>query len=63
MLMRMLLHLRTAYHLGVVAVRAITNAFNCGEDLSSSLVAKEICAVVGTDSPGNLTSVLVSEGG
>jgi len=51
----------TAYHLGVVAVRAITNAFNCGEDLSSSLVVKEICAAVDTDSPGNLTSVLVSD--
>ena len=49
-----------AYHLGVTAVRAITNAFNCGEDLSSSLVVKEICAAVNTDSPGNLPSVLVS---
>jgi hypothetical protein len=49
-----------AYHLGVTAVRAITNAFNCGEDLSSSLVVKEICAAVNTDSPGNLPSVLVN---
>lgn len=49
-----------AYHLGVTAVRAITNAFNCGEDLCSSLVVKEICAAVNTDSPGNLPSVLVS---
>lgn len=49
-----------AYHLGVTAVRAITNAFNCGEDLSSSMVVKEICAAVNTDSPGNLPSVLVS---
>ncbi|KAG7532254.1 hypothetical protein FFLO_03722 [Filobasidium floriforme] len=48
----------SAYHLGVTAVRAITNAFNCGEDLSSSLVVKEICAAVNTDSPGNLPSVL-----
>jgi hypothetical protein len=52
-----------AYHLGVTAVRIITNAANCQVDTSQSEVVRKICETVGTDCASNLPAILVSEGG